>query len=204
MPAVKKSFDTVGAVIKGVAAIYALFPGIAVLSGLVAIPPSLADMVKVISFSVSGIVLISVFMLGDRMRHLSKERAAIFSLIAVLIGAACVGGYFQFANRHTVEIQVTATETKTLIIPLNPSRDILELVEPDNYDYRITLQTSPERERLKRMMMAESWSSMAIMILLLILSEVLLVAPVVAAAWILAGAPDVMGADSKEESAEGG
>lgn len=191
--AAKTGFDAVATVIKGIAAIYALFPGIAVLLGIVAIPPSLVDMVRVISFSVSGVVLISVFLLGERLLRLSRERAALYSIVAVLIGAVCVGAYFQFANAHTVEIQVgrdPATgrdELKTYIIPLNPSPEMRELVEPDN-DYRIALQTSGERERLKQLMIAEGWSSMAIMILLLVISEVLLVAPVVAVAWIWAGA----------------
>ena len=190
--AARTGFDAVATVIKGVAAIYALFPGIAVLSGLVAIPPSLVDMVRIISFSVSGVVLISVFLLGERLLRLSKERAALFSVIAVLLGAICVGGYFQFANAHTVEIQVGRNATtgqdefKTYIIPMNPSPQMRALVEPDN-DYRIALQTSGDREKLKELMVAEGWSSMAIMILLLILSEVLLVAPVVAVAWIWAG-----------------
>src|SRR4051812_37468013 len=130
--AARTGFDAVATVIKGVAAIYALFPGIAVLVGLVSIPPSLVDMVRVISFSISGVVLISVFLMGERLLHLSRERAALYSIIAVLIGAVCVGGYFQFANRHTVEIQVGRDATtghdtfKTYIIPLNPSQEMRE------------------------------------------------------------------------------
>jgi hypothetical protein len=188
MPVTGK-IDKANNVIKGIAAIVALFPGIAVLLRLVEIPPSLADLVKVISFSLSGVVLIAVFLLGDRITRLSKEKVALYSIVAVLLGAGCSYGYFRFADSHTVVVELPDQTTEKYIVPLNPSASIREAVEAMDGSYEAALQLSPDREALKRSMDRESGSSMLVMILLLVLSELLLVAPVVGAAWRLAGGP---------------
>ncbi len=183
---------TTGNVIKGAAALIALFPGIAVIFGLVDIPPTLVDLVKVISFSVGVIVLLAVFLLRERIVATSNVRAAVIGVIAVLIGAASLTSYYQFANRHTVVIPVEGTNQVTrYIIPLNPSRDILDLVDIFGGDYDEALRMSPEAETLKLRMRDESGSSIVIIIMLLVLSQVFLIAPVVAAAWKLVGAPAV-------------
>jgi hypothetical protein len=186
---IAKSIENAGTLIKAVAAIIALFPGVAVLAGLVDVPPSLIQLVKIISFSVSGIVLLSVFLLGDRLRRMSGERAAIGATIAVLLGAACATGYFTFANRYTVSVEDIRGEVRTYIVPMQPSPAIRRIVEPMQNDYRLALHISADRAELKRLMTAESGTSMTIMILLLVFSQVLLVAPVVGIAWKLAGAP---------------
>jgi hypothetical protein len=132
------------------------------------------------------IVLIAVFLLSDRIERMTNARAAVLGVAAVVVGAGCATGYFVFANRYTVTITTVAGATERHIIPLNPSADIQRIVEPMDYKYRAALQISPERSELKRLMMAESGSSMVIMILLLVLSEVLLIAPIVGAGWKLA------------------
>jgi Ca2+/Na+ antiporter len=181
--------DKANNTIKGIAAIIALFPGIAVLLRLVEIPPSLADLVKVISFSISGVVLIAVFLLSDRISRLSREKVALFSIVAVLLGAACSYAYFRFADSHTVVVELPDGSKDKYIVPLSPSAPLLEAVEAWDDSYEKALQLSPDREDLKRSMDRESGPSMLVMILLLVFSELLLVAPVVAAAWRLAAGP---------------
>lgn len=184
------TFATTGNAIKGAAALIALFPGVAIIFGLVDVPPTLIDLVKVISFSVGIIVLLAVFLLRATIVAMSNVRAAIFGVIAVLIGAASLTSYYQFANAHTVVIPVEGTSEVTRhIIPLNPTRDIQDRVEIFGGDYDEALRMSPEAETLKLKMREQSGSSIIIMILLLVLSQVFLIAPVVAAAWKLVGAP---------------
>ena len=184
------NFESTGNVIKSAAALIALFPGLAIIFGLVDIPPTLADLVKVISFSVSVIVLIAVFLLRDRIVAMSNERAAIIGVIAVLIGAASLTFYYRFADKHTVVIPIPSTqEVERHIIPLNPSREILDRVAIYSGDYDETLRMHPDAELLKDEMKDQAGSAVIIMILLLVLSQLFLIAPVVAAAWKLVGAP---------------
>lgn len=198
-----KQIESAGNAIKAVAGIIALFPGIVVLLGLVAIPPSLADLVKIISFSISGVVLLAVFLMGDRIQRLSKGRTVFYTVTAVVLGAACATFYFQFANRHTVIVETGPASAETYIIPLDPSERIREVVAPLDYDYKVALQAATQRAELRRWMVDESGSSMAVMIVLLVLSQILLVAPVVAAAWRLAAAPDAQGPDQGDAPAGG-
>jgi hypothetical protein len=189
-------FATTGNVIKGAAALIALFPGIAVIFDLVDIPPTVIQLVRIISFSVGIIVLLAVFLLRDRIVAMSNERAAILGVVAVLIGAASLTGYYQFASRHTVIIPVEGTDrVDRYVIPLNPTPEIRTPVEIFGGDYDEALRMSPEAETLKIRMRDQQGSSVVIMVLLLVLSQVFLVAPVVAAAWKLVGAPVMDGPD---------
>lgn len=183
-----RAFQKAGNVIKGLAALVALFPGVAIIFGLVDIPPTLADMVKVISFSVSLIVLISVFLVRARIVAMSNDRAAIVAAAAVFVGAACLTAYYQFGREYTVVLG-TQAQPEPHIIPLNPSPEIRAQVDLFGGDYDEALRMGPESESLKLLMRRESTSTIIIMVLLLVLSQVLLIAPVVGAAWKLAGAP---------------
>jgi hypothetical protein len=189
-------FEKAGNVIKGMAALVALFPGAAIIFGLVDIPPTLIDLVKVISFSVSLIVLIAVFLLRARIVAMSNDRAAIIAVVAVLIGAASLTFYYQFANAHTVNIG-TEDDPDRHIVPLNPSAEIHAQVDLFGGDYGEALRMGPEPETLKLLMRRESATSVIVMIVLLVLSQVFLIAPVVGAAWKLVGAPAMGDEDYK-------
>ena len=191
-PPTVRQFEYVGAIIKGIAAIYALFPGIAILYGLVEIPPTLVDMVKIIAFSVSGIVLLSVFLLDSQIRRLRPARAVVYSVIGVLLGAVCVVTFFSFANQHAIVVENSRGEEQHFITPLTPSQEIIRIVHPrvpnapTPHEYKRAMQIEPEREHLKELVRRASLWTTVIIIVLLVLSEVLLIAPLVAAAWRLA------------------
>lgn len=181
--------------IKAVGAVIVLFPGIAVLIGIVDIPPSLADMVNLIAYSVCAAVLLVVFLLDDRIRRMSNLRAALLGIGGVVLGSACVLVYFDFANDHVVEISAPEGAENKFITPRTPKREILEIVDPavpgdpSITEYKTALEGSVQNERLKELMKDHSGSSMLVMIILLVLSEVLLIAPVVAIAWKLISGP---------------
>lgn len=197
-------FASVSTVIKSLAVIVALFPGILALLELVDIPPTLIDLVKIISFSVSLIVLISVFLMRNWIYRIRNETAAVVGILAVLAGACCATGYFQFANKHTFSIKYEDEgDPETYIIPRNPSPELKAMVAPFGGSYERALRTGTNSDEIADQMGDEALGSMAIMIVLLILSQILLIAPVVAAAWKLAGVPPVQGApaDQAEPSA---
>lgn len=182
-------------VIKIVGGVILLFPGIAVLLGLVDIPPSLQDMVRIIAYSACVVVLLAVFLLDEAIRNMTSRRAALAAVLAVLLGGVCIITYFGFANRHVVEISAPEGEENIFIAPRKPSQQILDIVDPpvegqpSITDYRTALEGSADNIQLKELMKRQSGSSTIVMILLLVLSEILLIAPVVAVAWKLASGP---------------
>jgi hypothetical protein len=184
--------NTVGNLIRGVAALIAIFPAAAVVFGLVDVPPTLIQLVKIISFSVSLIVLLGVFLLRSWILALSNGRAALLGLVAVALGAISLTTYYQYANGHTIVIEENPPKDRYFIVPLNPSEAILSRVRPFGGDYEEALRMSTQRETLAALMERQRSSSLAVMILLLVVSQVLLVAPVVAAAWKLAGTPALL------------
>jgi hypothetical protein len=206
-----KSMDGVGLIIKGVAAIYALFPGLAVALHMVEIPPSLGDLVKIIAFSVSGTVIIAVFLLDRRVRRISNERAVLLSVGGVVVGGMLLIGYFWFATAYTAKVVDPPGVTTPYIVPMHPTAEIVRIVHPANgynptiFEYERAMRMETDRARLKKAVGEENIFTVIVMILLLVFSEVLLIAPVVMVAWKLAGARIISApSDARPEPAGGG
>lgn len=173
--------------IKIAVGVLAFFPGIALYRELIQVPPSIIGVAHIVSFSVSILVLVCIPLLSDQIRALTKKRAVVYAFIAVILGAMSLFGYLQFAQSHIVTAMTEEGENQFLI-PLFPNREILEIVRPMEGtvladSYRPALETSGRRLELRDRMKQESWDSFILMVGLLILSQILLVAPPVAAAW---------------------
>jgi len=203
-----QAVEKISGVLKGIAAVIALFPGVAIYFRLVDIPPTLMQLVEIISFSISLIVIISVFLARDIISRMGSARVGLLCSIAVVLGAASITGYFLFARGHTVVVRAPEGPTpgshenvQRYIVPLNPSPELTAIVDPFFGDYEEAIRMSVQRETMKQLMNEESGSSLLVMIVLLVLSELLLMAPVVVGAWKLAGTPD-FGADSSGSKRE--
>lgn len=184
MPALKDRFESLGTLIKTLIALVALLPGIAVLTGLVNIPPTLVQLVKFLSVFVSLAVMIAVFLMERRLAAMRLSMVAAVALVAVIVGCTSAVEYWAFANRHIVVLK-EGSEVSRFVVPLRPSADIQRLMIPYDGDYAEALETSVHKERLAQLMEKESATSVAVMVLLLVLSQTLLLFGVVAGAWRL-------------------
>ena len=185
-------------------AILAFFPGIAVYLELVEAPPDFVGAAKIISFSIAIMALICVPLLSDKIMKLARRKVAIFAVVAVAFGGASLVLYVNFAKTH-IFTGPTAEGQRKFIIPLYPSDRTREIV--DNMGTRAPLQErysraveSGDSRELVANLNSESWDSFGVMVLLLLLSQVLLVVPPVAAAWRLA--PDQLGTDKEAPDAK--
>ena len=180
----KEQIDRLGGIIKALAAVIALLPGIAVLTGLVDIPPTLAQLVQMLSFVISILVLIVTILLTERLRRLRAEMAVVLIALAAVTGAVLATAYFQFAQGHIAYGEAGGEEARYLI-PLDPSPRVRQIVAPYGDDYDEALQTSLERRELARLLEREGGGSAAVMIILMVLAQALLIGAVVAGAWKL-------------------
>lgn len=180
----KTRLETLGGLIKGLVALLALLPGIAILTGLVDIPPSMVQLTNLLSFSASIVILIVIFLLTEHLRTIRNGVAAWLLVVAIVAGGAAATGYMIFANRHIAVVD-TGEETERYIIPLRPSPALLRLVAPYDGDYVEALHTSIQKARIRQLMEEEGAGSMIVMMVLLILAQTLLVGAIVAGAWKL-------------------
>jgi hypothetical protein len=170
-------------------AILAFFPGIAVYLELVEAPPDFVGAAKIISFSIAIMALICIPLLSDRIMTLDKRKVAIFAVAAVALGGASLLLYVNFAKTHIFS-GVTDTGEKKFIIPLFPSEDTQRIVDmmgthaPLQERYSRAVE-SGDGPALIESLNSDSLDSFSLMVVLLLLSQVLLVAPPVAAAWRL-------------------
>lgn len=184
MPTLKERFERAGHVIKGVAAFLALLPSIAVLIGLVAIPPSLADLMTFVSGAIGIIIILIVVLSSAAIRRMSNTMAVLLIAIGALGGAAASTQYFLFADRHIIYPPDNAQNP--LILPTKPSAELQSLLEPYGEDYAEALATSTQRERIRELLKRESGKSLVIMLLLMVIGQSLVVGAIVIGAWKLA------------------
>lgn len=175
-----------GALIKAVGALLALLPGIAILLGLVSIPPSLADLIKFISISVSVAVVLAVMLLSKPIARMGTATAATVVIVCAIGGAALATTYFTFARDHVVVV-ADGPNVHQYLIPLHPSAEVRQLMEPYQGDYVEALETSIQREQLAQAMDHSSGGTMALIVILLIAAQTLVITAIVVGAWKLTG-----------------
>lgn len=180
----KERLESLGTLVKSILALLALLPGIAVLTGLIDIPPTLIQLVKFLSIFVSLVVLIAILLLQKRLARLPLLWVAGLAVVAVAVGGAVAVGYWTFANRHIVVVAKGKQVTR-YVVPLKPSAEVRSLVEPYDGDYAEALVTSVYKERLARLLSEDSGGTVAVMILLLVLAQTLLISGIVVGGWRL-------------------
>jgi hypothetical protein len=186
MPTLRERVENVGNLIKALIAFLGLLPGIAILTGLISIPPSLADLVKMLSVFICIVALVLVLLATNWILRTSGAIVGGLAVVAVIAGAGCASAYWSFANRHIVLIERAPGQIERYVAPLQPSAEIQALMAPYHGDYVEALETSSRSARLGQLMDDESGSAIGVMIALLLMSQVLMVGGVVAAAWKLA------------------
>jgi hypothetical protein len=181
-------------VVKGVLAVLALFPSALLFVGLVEIPPSVGRLIYLISFFFSVLAILAIVTLGNWVQKLGNGAAIAVAAISITAGVICLIFYIPYSNRHVLEIRDDQQEVVDKVLtPSSPSEAILEIVkhrrpgQPTHSEYRDAFAMADEPDDLRKQLVAETWGVMTIMLLLLIGSEVLLIAPIVALAWRLAG-----------------
>ena len=186
-------------IIKSAMAVLAFFPGIAVFLELVEVPPDFIGAAKIISVSISILVVLCIPLFSERIMALGKKTVAVMALIAVCLGAASLIFYGSFARSHVVSDYGAVPESGPAgteppapkrIIPLRASDEIVETLRPFagehlKESYELALEGLPQREAdlLRTRMAEQSMGSFAVMVILLLLAQVLLVAPPLVAAW---------------------
>src|SRR3546814_14565267 len=85
--------------------------------------------------------------------------AAVIIVVCAAAGAVSATSYRSFAQSHIVSIPV-GEEVERHVIPLNPSAEIRQLMEPYSWDYVEALQTHLHRVRLDRksVVSGKGWS----------------------------------------------
>lgn len=181
MPEIKARIEKAGNLIKIAAALVALLPSVAVLAGLVEIPPSLGTLIRFTCGSIGVVIVFAVVLLSDVIKRMSGTIAATLILLASVGGVAAATGYWMFARQHIIE--QPDGDGDPIIIPLRPSAELRALLEPYGSDYSEAIATSIQRERINELLMDESAGSIAVMVALLLTGQSLIIAAFVLGAW---------------------
>lgn len=190
----KQRIEEAGNLIKAITGLVALFPGLAVLLGIVPLPGTISTTVGFLSFFTSAVVLTAVFLLDDSIGRLPNKPIAVGSVATVVIGVAFVIAYVEFAEDHIVSIRAPADRESRFVVPSNPTEAITRYIDPaiaghpTITEYQEALQGSIAPDELIDSLRQESRRERIVLIVLLLISHVLLITPIVTAAWKLTGA----------------
>ncbi|MBS0255656.1 MAG: hypothetical protein JSS36_10740 [Proteobacteria bacterium] len=184
---VEDDIGATGRVIQAAAAVIALMPSLALLSGAVPMPPSFSDLIKVVTFFLTLGTILLVFMVRNQIRTMSTRLVAILSVGSMLIGCVAAISFYFFSSQHLIRI-TRGSKIETYVVPLSPSRRISEQVDSYFGNYPEALVGSPQRELLQQWMAEESTSASVTMIVLLAIANTFLAGAIVAGAWKIASA----------------
>ena len=184
MPTLNDQISGAEKVIQGLGALIGAVPLIALLMNLVTLPPSLSDIVKLVSFFITAVVILSVMMLRRQITQMKPGLAAALVGALVIAGAISAVAFWRFADAHVVRIERDGTTT-TYVAPLHPEPNLREAVAAfGGYPEAIV---SPVGPQVVRQMKAGEGSAVLTMFVLLVAANVLLVSSVVGGAWKVAG-----------------
>ena len=186
MPSLNERIDSLSWLIKAVGALIALLPGIAILLGLVDIPPDLHDLIQYISFAISVVVILVVMLLTQSIQRLGRGMAVAIIIGCVIGGSVSAVAYWDYASSHIISI-AGPEGSQIHVIPDHPSPALRALVQPYAFDYEEALQTHVQRARIAYLMAHESSGTTAKIILYLVLAQTLTIAAIVFGAWKLTG-----------------
>jgi hypothetical protein len=171
---------SMGNLVKAVIAFLALLPSVAVITDMIDIPPSLGQLVKIVTVPVSVVAIIGLFAQRRTIRRWSGRKAAIVFGCCALFGSAAAVSYYFFAEAHVFEYQGAR-----MVSPIGPSAEIRNIIEPWDDRYDQALDNSPYKDRLQDLLKEESALAVIVMILLMAACQLLLVTAMVGSAWKL-------------------
>lgn len=160
--------------LKGVGLLLAALPPLAVITGLVDIPPTLEQIVKMVTLPISIVTVLGIYVIGDTIARMSPRRAFLIFGLSALLGASLTVGYFVIAHPRIVSVG-----EERIVIPISPSEKIVEIVEPYDFNYQEALRNSPDKDELRNQLRQQQGPTVALMIALMVLAQILLVAGMV-------------------------
>src|SRR3954469_8282209 len=114
---------SVGNVLKVALVILSLIPSVAVLAGLIDIPPSLQQLVQIVTVPVSIVAVTATLVLADEIGRWSYRKAVAIFVAAAVLGASSAVGYFLFAGRCVIEYK-----DERIVAPIHPSKRIRDII----------------------------------------------------------------------------
>ena len=178
-------------------AILAIFPGLAVYISLAEVPPDFVGTAQIISFSLSILAVMCILLYSKRLARFQLKSVVIGAFLFLFLGVASLMFYTDFARSHVVVDYWTdapaekESDLPRRIMPLDPPQDIVDLLdqhgsagrnEKERYQLSFEGLSKEDAELLRTRMGEESLTSYTLMVILLLLSQVLLIAPPVAVA----------------------
>lgn len=171
--------------IKGVAAIAALVPGVAMLLRLVPFPPSVEQLLGGLSLAFGAAVVIAVIACRRRIEKANNTVAVTVILLSCAIGAALAIAFFGFATNH-IESYKQGDQTVSVVVPLSPSDELVGILTQFGGDYGEALRNPIFAQRTAALMAAQSGSTTALLAAYLLAAQALLIGAIVAGAWKVA------------------
>jgi hypothetical protein len=182
MPDLRDQFANLNWLIKAIGALIAILPGIAILLGLVDIPPDLKDLIKYVSFGISLVIIIAVILLTPSIKRLSRGWAAVIILVCVALGSASAIASWSYGSSHIVSVPYE-DGVRQYVIPSQPSAQLRALTMPFGGDYVEALQVHVQRDRIVELMRRESAGTILRIVLLFLSAQALLIIAIVLGAW---------------------
>lgn len=187
-------FENLAKVLKGVAALVAAAPGVAMLAKVVPVPPPEDSVIAAITLAFGAGVVLAVMLLQDWLRKFSAMVVSVVVVFFMLAGAFMAMQYASFTNAQIVHYENVHKVEVRVIKPVTPSTELRQIMANFDDDYPEALNNPIVGPKVGRLLETESRSTQFWLVVYLLAAQTLLLIGFVAGAWKLA---QVMAATGK-------
>jgi hypothetical protein len=167
----KGLFDSTQAILKFALLILGLIPTAAVLTGIIDIPPSLQQLLGLVTAVVGIGTVVLVLLLQDKLQSLSRATLGTLLAACLLVGCGTAAFYYEFAKSHVADYR-----GDMLVLPLHWPAELTRIVNQGyGGDVEAALNNSNRGRYLHQLIEAHNGSSTFVFVLLLVLSQFLIV-----------------------------
>jgi hypothetical protein len=175
--------DSVTKLIKGAASLLAILPGIAMLTRIVPVPPTIENLITALSLSVGVAVIIAIMVLQQKLQKSPPLIVSLLIIVLVISGTWIAIKYVEFAKTHIIPITDNGIKER-IVTPLKSPQALITIVDGEFHgDWREAYVSPIRGPQVRQLIEENNGSTYAALVIYLLVAQVLLLIAIVGGAW---------------------
>lgn len=178
-------FSAVSKVIKSVAGLIAVVPGLALITNAITLPLTLQQLLGALALALGVVIVIAIYLFGQRLHQMKAQRVGLIvvglAVAGVTVAMICSGA----ANTYVLKRMVDGA-VELRVLPLNPSGQLKTDLEDFGGDYDEALRHPVIGARVSSAIDRQDGGTVLLLSVSFLLAQALLLGAIVIGAWKLA------------------
>jgi len=181
------SIASVSNVIKGVAGLIAILPGIALVTNAIVLPLTLQQFLGGLALALGVVIILAIYLFGQRLHRMKPQRVGAMVIAMAVAGAGIAMLCSGVANTYVLKRSV-GDGVEMRVMPLRPTGQLAADLESFGGDYDEALRHPVIGARVATEMDRQDGPTILLLSVSFLLAQALLLSAIVTGAWKLANA----------------